>query len=557
MQGPTRPTDNFKEILLSSARSTGFWSAIAAIVGAVAAAAGGILYLSIDQLDDFSISVLIVGLLLLFVALVLSPRAVAIFVVGRQGRYGTNVVVMTVAFFAILVLVNFLLDRNATRFDVTATRVFSLAPQTTQVLENIDTVVRANAFFVPDRRIAARQQAEDLLNEFVRRSRKLDYRFVDPQLNRTLALQYGVTEYPTIVFEDVERGTQQTVECLSPASLPTCVNFTEQSFVTGILVVTGERQKRVYFLIGHKESATTLDQATGQTEDEGFDFALQGMARDNYVLRALNLKQSGSVPEDAAVLVIAGPKQDLDDPEREAISEYLKSGGRVVALFDPGTPQSFVDLISQWGIKLGQHRVADALSNVAGEMLTPLAQRASNQYTSSNATGIGIADQIDVTFFPDMTSVESIVPLEDIPPYIRFIPLAVTTPASWLETDAEDVSYNPDIDDLGPFYIAVAVTASGTIDEAERHPVAKLVVFGDSDFARNRFFYSSDNADLLLNSVNWLAEDFDLISIRPKVLPFRELVVNSRERDFIKWSSWIVPPTVMIILGLIVWWRRR
>ena len=339
----------------------------------------------------------------------------AIFVVGRHGRYGTNVVLMTVAFFAILVLVNFLFDRNATRFDVTATRVFSLAPQTTQVLDNLDAVVRANAFFVPDRRTAAQQQAEDLLNEFVRRSRKLDYRIIDPQLNRTLAVQYDVNEYPAIVFEDVESRTQQAVDCLSPASSPTCANFTEQSFVTGILVVTGERQKRVYFLTGHKESATTLDPITGQIGDEGFDFALQGMARDNYIVSALNLRQSGSVPVDAAVLVIAGPKQDLDEPEQEALTQYVKSGGRVVALFDPGTPQSFVDLISKWGIRLGQHRVADAISNVAGEMLTPLAQKANKQYTSSAVTGVGITDQIDVTFFSGADLGRTCSPLRGYP----------------------------------------------------------------------------------------------------------------------------------------------
>ena len=77
------------------------------------------------------------------------------------------------------------------------------------------------------------------------------------------------------------------------------------------------------------------------------------------------------------------------------------------------------------------------------------------------------------------------------------------------------------------------------------------------DFTKNKFFASSDNADLFLNSVNWLADDYELISIRPKVFPFRELVVTTRERDFIKWSSWFVPPVIMLILGVVVWWRRR
>ena len=117
--------------------------------------------------------------------------------------------------------------------------------------------------------------------------------------------------------------------------------------------------------------------------------------------------------------------------------------------------------------------------------------------------------------------------------------------------------FSPAEDRPGPFALVTAVEAGGTIDESTSHPVARFVIFGDSDFAKNKFFTSSDNADLFLNSVNWLADDAEIISIRPKLFTFRELVVTTRERDFMKWSSWIVPPAVMLILGAFVWWRRR
>ncbi len=547
-----RPSsDSFLDVLISSVRSAGFWSAIAAIVGVIAFVGGGILYLTIDEISDFSITVLVIGLALLVLALVLSPRAVAMFLVGRQGRYGSNVIVMTAAFFVIIILANFLVFRSPSRIDVTATRVFTLAPQTVQVLEELDTTVRASAFFIPGRASssATQQQAEDLLNEFARRSNNFNYRFVDPELRRSVAEQFNVTSYPTIVFEDVVRGTQQPVS-----------SFTEQGFVTGILVSTGIEQKRIYFLTGHQEAAMTRDIASGDVEDEGFDHALLGMQRDNYITQSLNLTQFGRVPDDAAVLVIAGPKQDIDDSEIAAITEYIIGGGRLVALFDPDTPESFVNLLAKWGVTLGGYSIADAVSNVGGEELTPLIQKANGQYIP-NSAGIGIADQIDVTFFPEVTSIDVIVSLEDLPPQIAVIPLAITTPASWLETDPENVGFDVAEDALGPFTLAAVIQARGTIDldprDAAGFPEAKLVIFGDSDFARNRFFFSSDNADLLLNSVNWLADDYELISIRPKLLPYRELVLNSRERDFIKWSSWFFPPAVMMLLGGLVWWRRR
>ena len=149
------------EALRSQLRSTSFWSTVAAIVGVVAVVAGGILYLSIEDIEGFSLTVLIIGAALLFGSLVLSPRGVAIFLVGRQARYGTNILIMAVAFFAIVVLVNFLFFRNFQRFDVTATRFFTLAPQTVQILSTLEVPVRANAFFVQGD--IRRQQVEDIL----------------------------------------------------------------------------------------------------------------------------------------------------------------------------------------------------------------------------------------------------------------------------------------------------------------------------------------------------------------------------------------------------------
>jgi ABC-type uncharacterized transport system involved in gliding motility auxiliary subunit len=84
-----------------------------------------------------------------------------------------------------------------------------------------------------------------------------------------------------------------------------------------------------------------------------------------------------------------------------------------------------------------------------------------------------------------------------------------------------------------------------------------LVIYGDSDFATNRYFYTSSNSDLFLNSVNWLVGDEDLTSIRPKPVAPRTLVVTSTERNFIRYTSWFLLPALMAVAGGYVWWRRR
>ncbi len=130
MVDETGSSESFKDILVSAVSSTGAWSLVAAVVGITAVIAGGIIFLTIDELESFGVTLLVVGAVLLAAALVLSPRAVAMFLSGRQGRYGANMAVMTVAFFAIAILVNFLLFRSPTRFDLTATNALTLAPKT-------------------------------------------------------------------------------------------------------------------------------------------------------------------------------------------------------------------------------------------------------------------------------------------------------------------------------------------------------------------------------------------------------------------------------------------
>jgi ABC-type uncharacterized transport system involved in gliding motility auxiliary subunit len=66
-----------------------------------------------------------------------------------------------------------------------------------------------------------------------------------------------------------------------------------------------------------------------------------------------------------------------------------------------------------------------------------------------------------------------------------------------------------------------------------------------------------NNSDLFLNTVDWLAEETQLISIRRTVTPFRRLAVTPDKANFINYSSLALPPLLVLIIGGIIWWRRR
>ena len=578
-QAPSEET--LAEALRSQLKSTAFWSGVAAIVGVIAFVAGGILYLAIEDIESFSLSVLIIGAALIFLAAAISPRAIAIFVVGRQARFGTIALVMTVAFFAIVVGINFLVYNNNTRFDVTATRFFTLAPQTTQILDSLDVQIRATAFYVEDDN--QRVDVEDVLNEFALANENFEFRFVDPEVRRAVALNYNVTQFPAVVIENLATGN------FSPAFIPPAISslidrdltaaeqgFTsealasleeqfflvsEQQLVEAMLVVTGVKRKKIYFLTGHKERPATRDRNLADViEPGGLDLALEGMQRDNYAVQALNLLQIRRVPTDAAAIVVAGPQQNLDAQEYEALDEYLSGGGRMVIMLDPRAPETFRLLVAEWGINVAQENLADGGSSVAGQLLTPLVQRQNHQYPPNATAGYEITFEIDVTFFPGVTALALIVPAADRPPQTSFQPLAWTSNSGWFEDNLDRPAREDE--QLAQYAVAGLLEACAKINAAPtvcspQTTNTKLVVFGDSDFASNDFFTSRDNGDFFLNAVNYVTDDIELISIRPKVRVERDLTLTSNERDFVRWSSWLLPPALLMLIGVWVWWRRR
>jgi hypothetical protein len=355
-----------------------------------------------------------------------------------------------------------------------------------------------------------------------------------------------ISQFPSVVFEGTESRRRHVVK-VPPV--------TEQDFTSALLVVSDpKQQKTVYFLTGHNEK----DINDTNPENFAFGLAARGIVGDNYQIRTVNLFRERKMPEDVAVLVIAGPTQDLLTDEVPILEEWLIKGGRALFLLDPNPPKSFANILAKWGVVYQQGAVVDLSSSVANDPRTPLIQRA--QYQASPIT-----QPLDATFFPaagGTAILENYIkdPRKQ-PPWVQYGPFIATSGRSWLTKNANSNEFDPAQDIQGPVALAMAVTASSTIDKEPASPApetpTRLVVITDSDFAANKYFHAYSNGDLLVNSVNWLAQDFSLISIRPKPVVFRQLVMTRAEFNAIRYASWFLLPGVIGLAGLVAWWRRR
>jgi ABC-type uncharacterized transport system involved in gliding motility auxiliary subunit len=144
-----------------------------------------------------------------------------------------------------------------------------------------------------------------------------------------------------------------------------------------------------------------------------------------------------------------------------------------------------------------------------------------------------------------------------------------TSPQSWAETDLKELftsgkpKINPDKGDTaGPVVLASAVSAAApdappAASPDLPRPEARMVVVGDSDFLANGGLPIPGNKDLGLNMANWLAQQENLISIRPKDPENRPLTLTADQKSLVVWLTLVIVPLLLIGNGIRVWWRRR
>lgn len=522
-------------------------SAIIAVAGAAALLLGLILLLFIPELQGSAYIVLVIGSVFLLVSLMVSFTTVRHSITGRRGRYGTNTAIMIAAAVTLGILSFVFVELiNIGRLDLTATRQFTLAPQSLDILKDLSEPVRITAFFVPNdpRQELFRIDSENRLNEFEHRSgNKLEYRFVDPDREPTLANRYRISEYPTIVFEGQESGRQHRL---------TAPQFEERDFTSALLIVTGVERKLIFYLTGHGER-DFQDRELGS--HEGFGLAISGMVGDNYNIGPLSLVQTSEIPGNPAAIVIAGPTRDLNSQEYQVVSDYLRDGGRLLLLLEPDPPQTFKNLLASWAVDVVEGTVVDLGSSLSGQPQTPLIQRA--QYNTNDPVS-AITSLVEQSYFPGTASFVPSFPPEEMPATITQYPVALTTVLSCITLDVDITDCpNRDFGARVPALAVEGIAPLGGEPNLEVPYTSKIIVFGDVDFATNFHINSVGNRDLILNSLNWLTEDFTLASVRPKAITSRELVVTGREMQIIRALSWLVLPSLMAIFAGIAWWRRR
>ncbi len=483
---------------------------------------------TIPQFIGISAAVLVLGLAIYGV---LNPEGVRHFITGRQARYGSNALVMAVAFIGILFVANLLVYQNPQKLaDATEDKSNTLAPETIRALATLPDKVTAISFYSPQ---TPRDTAKQLLDNFKSNSKgKFEYRFVDPNSDPVLARQYGITGDGKIV--------------LTMGKANETASFAGESELTQAMIrLISPQARTVYFLTGHGEPDIN------GSENTSLSRARQTLESKNYTVKALNLAAENKIPEDAKAIIVVGPTNPLLDQELTLIKAYLAKGGSLILLEDPtpftkfGTgPDPLADYIkSDWGISLDNDVVIDLTS-----------QQPLNAISSSYSSAVAITQHTtSVTIMPQARSVT----VSQKPPEgLTVTSLITTSQQSWGETDLaslqdkQQIAFDQAVDIPGPLTLAASAENSTT--------KSRLVVFGNSIFATDKGFDAYANGDIFINSVDWAAQQGNLINITPHTPITRTFnPPNQLVLLVILLGSVFVIPGLIVAAGISNWLARR
>jgi ABC-type uncharacterized transport system involved in gliding motility auxiliary subunit len=454
------------------------------------------------------------------------------FIHARQTKYALYVGTYILLALGIIVVANTLADRYNKSYDSTSNKRNSLSEQTAKIVKGLKEPATIT-YFDQSTRFA---QAKEQLDLYANLSRKVQVKYVDADKNRPLAVAAGIHGYGAAVVQIGERKEEAK-------------SLTEEGITGAFIRVLKNNTRTVCFLAGSGEHRIDDGQR------DGFSRFQELIGRDKYEAKSVDLLTKAEVPSDCTVLVAGGPRDDYPQPEVDAIKTYVENGGRALFLLNPplkmGRVQiadndALTSLLSSWGVTPDKNLILDMnpISQLTGlgpevALVTRYESHPIVGEMGGSATGFPLSRSLQIKNAPK-TSVEK---------------LFSSSPSSFATTKLDSPAVSPDDpkNEKGPLTLA----AAGTYDTGKENSQGRFVVIGSSEWAANSFIPTMDDSNLAVNSINWLASDEDLISIRPKDSDDRHITLTQAQFNWLRITCQILLPLLVILGGVSVWWRRR
>ncbi len=438
----------------------------------------------------------------------------------RQIRLKNGLV--TLALLCLLGTLAWVSARYNVQTDITANSGNSLSQASQKLLQSLPDKILITAYIKKEPSL--RSQVAQLIARYKRHKTDLTLSFIDPDAQPEKARELNIDGTGAIIVEYQGRTEK--------------LNFIDESSLTNALMQLANADERwVTFLTGHGERAPD--------GIANFDLGQFGKELDRRKIKAqtINLATMPAIPDNSALLVLTAPAVPLLEGEIELIKRYIRQGGNLLLLTDPG------------------NRHLDALQQLIGLRQLPgtLVDSSSKLYGINDPSFVLAGDYIahPITQGFQTISLYPVTAALEISEETDFKPVVLLKSAtkSWTETGpiAGKILFDADGDEKqGPLAFAYALTR----DIADKNQ-QRIVVVGDGDFLSNAYIGNVGNLDMGLRMINWLIHDDRFIDIPAKTATDKTLQLSQTSVAVIGFGFLVIIPLLLMATGFYIWRKRK
>ena len=471
------------------------------------------------------LSLFVVGL---FTHFIVDVRMYWNFFTSKTAQSGMNFGTSLLTVLVILSCIGYLSVLNDVSFDLTEEKLHSLSPQTISLLNSKEDGLKITIIYNGASAVANKNSIRKAFSIYKEAAPQMKMEFINAQVQNKKTKEYlGSTQLPKDAGVYVFVNYQSKKAYIENP-------MDENSVLKSLTQVSARVQKQIYFTSGHGERDFN---SQGRT---GLFFLRQFLEDSSFNISEWNfIEKKSGVPEDAAALLIIGPTKPFFEQEIKWIKDYISKKGRIFVALDPGAKHNLAPLLrTNLGIQFKNNILRSSMSRLVGKgpsSIFGLGYHPKHPVTQlfSNANlGSSIFDEVS-----------EVVISESASPQWKTFNLVRSIPVSISSNQPRNAA------------VAVAVQEeSGEEDKKESGFAA--IVFGDSDFLTNSSLGIGIHKDLALNSISFLADETNLVSLRPKK-PKGTQVILTRTAQYLFIISSILIPLICFILAGTSWWIRK
>ena len=475
-----------------------------------------------------------------------------------------NLLLQAVLFLTLFAGLNYIALNHAWRFDLTQNRRHSLSAETKSYLENLKQPVRIIVTFTGDNDNEELDQAHrdlsGLLREYVYATRnnernRIEVDFLDIYQRRRDAETLGIEQPNVVVLISGENRRLVTIDELYLLKNKTTRDTFrgEAALTAAILDVTSAERKKIYFVQGHGELRPD------DVSERGLSLLGDALRQRNFELASLDLSQTRRIPDDVALLIIAGPRDRFRPFEEELLRNYLQTrAGRLILMLDPKptAANGLENLLFDWGVWADDNLILDTSANFlsdSGELILK------HFLADHPITRSLIANDIPVLVGPARVVRDDLGRALDDGLNVKKI--VATSETAWGEKNYRNTSvrhtFTPGEDLRGHLGVVVVSERVRPANLPFSVRGGRLALFGTSDIVTNNRLINVGNLTLFLNTVNWVAERDVDINIPPRAIERFQLALSQEELARLRIGLLFIVPGIVALLGLFVYWTRR